>query len=158
MSSWCSTSSWHSRNAGSARKSFAPRAFRWPAKSASESCQSSAAPSQRGPRTSSSLERDDQLSAESGETVQRIEVVDTHTGGEPTRVVYSGGPELGHNSMHACRTRLGVKHDAFRRAVVNVPRGSDVMVGALLLPPVDPACAAGVVFFNNVGYLGMCGH
>ena len=50
------------------------------------------------------------------------------------------------------------RHDTFRSAVVNEPRGSDVMVGAILLPPVDPACAAGVIFFNNVGYLGMCGH
>jgi 4-hydroxyproline epimerase len=49
-------------------------------------------------------------------------------------------------------------HDNFRSAVVNEPRGSDVVVGALLCQPVDPACAAGVIFFNNVGYLGMCGH
>jgi 4-hydroxyproline epimerase len=90
--------------------------------------------------------------------VRRIGVVDTHTGGEPTRVVISGGPELGTGSM---ADRLAVfrdHHDSFRSAVVNEPRGSDVMVGALIVEPVDPTAAAGVIFFNNVGYLGMCGH
>jgi len=90
--------------------------------------------------------------------VQRISVVDTHTGGEPTRVVTAGGPELGSGTMAERLAVFRDRHDAFRSAVVNEPRGSDVMVGALVLPPVDPACAAGVVFFNNVGYLGMCGH
>ena len=90
--------------------------------------------------------------------MQRISVIDTHTGGEPTRVVISGGPDLGSGSM---ADRLAVfrdRHDTFRSAVVGEPRGSDVMVGAILLPPVDPSCAAGVIFYNNVGYLGMCGH
>lgn len=90
--------------------------------------------------------------------MRRIGVVDTHTGGEPTRVVISGGPELGTGSM---ADRLAVfrdHHDPFRSAVVNEPRGSDVMVGALIVEPVDPTAAAGVIFFNNVGYLGMCGH
>jgi 4-hydroxyproline epimerase len=90
--------------------------------------------------------------------VQRISVVDTHTGGEPTRVVAAGGPELGSGSMAERQAIFRARHDTFRSAVVNEPRGSDVMVGAILLPPVDPACAAGVIFFNNVGYLGMCGH
>jgi 4-hydroxyproline epimerase len=90
--------------------------------------------------------------------VQRISVIDTHTGGEPTRVVYSGGPDLGSGSM---ADRLAVfrdQHDSFRSAVVGEPRGSHVLVGAILLPPVDPTCASGVIFYNNVGYLGMCGH
>jgi 4-hydroxyproline epimerase len=90
--------------------------------------------------------------------VQRISVVDTHTGGEPTRVVTSGGPELGTGTMAERLAVFRDRHDTFRSAVVNEPRGSDVMVGAILLSPVDPACAAGVIFFNNVGYLGMCGH
>jgi 4-hydroxyproline epimerase len=91
-------------------------------------------------------------------TVQRIQVIDTHTGGEPTRVVIAGGPELGGGTM---AERLAVcrdHHDTFRSAVVNEPRGSDVMVGALVLEPVEPSAASGVIFFNNVGYLGMCGH
>jgi 4-hydroxyproline epimerase len=90
--------------------------------------------------------------------VQRIRVIDTHTGGEPTRVVISGGPELGSGSMAERRSVFRDRFDTFRSAVVNEPRGSDVMVGALLLEPVDPAAAAGVIYFNNVGYLGMCGH
>jgi 4-hydroxyproline epimerase len=90
--------------------------------------------------------------------VQRIGVIDTHTGGEPTRVVISGGPELGSGSMAERRAIFRDRYDSFRSAVVNEPRGSDVVVGALLLEPVDPAAAAGVIYFNNVGYLNMCGH
>jgi 4-hydroxyproline epimerase len=89
---------------------------------------------------------------------RRIQVIDSHTGGEPTRVVISGGPDLGRGSMAERLERFKVAHDDFRSAVVNEPRGSDVMVGALLCEPHDPSCAAGVIFFNNVGYLGMCGH
>ncbi|MBL9166353.1 MAG: 4-hydroxyproline epimerase [Verrucomicrobiales bacterium] len=90
--------------------------------------------------------------------MKRIRVVDSHTGGEPTRVVVSGGPELGEGAIAERLTRFRDQHDGFRSAVVNEPRGSDVLVGALLTPPLDPASAAGVIFFNNVGYLGMCGH
>ena len=88
----------------------------------------------------------------------RIAVIDTHTGGEPTRVVTSGGPHLGSGQLSERRGRFQREFDRFRCAIVNEPRGSDVMVGALLCEPVDPSCAAGVVFFNNVGCLGMCGH
>ncbi|HVR87525.1 MAG TPA: 4-hydroxyproline epimerase [Planctomycetota bacterium] len=87
-----------------------------------------------------------------------IEVVDSHTGGEPTRVVVSGGPDLGRGPIAERRDRLRKEHDDFRCAVVNEPRGSDSLVGALLCEPVDPGAAAGVIFFNNVGMLGMCGH
>jgi 4-hydroxyproline epimerase len=87
-----------------------------------------------------------------------IRVIDSHTGGEPTRVVVSGGPELPAASPAERLSLLRNRHDAFRSAVVNEPRGSDVLVGALLTEPADPSCAAGVIFFNNVGYLGMCGH
>jgi 4-hydroxyproline epimerase len=90
--------------------------------------------------------------------MRSIDVIDSHTGGEPTRVVIAGGPDLGHGSMAERLIEFRQHHDRFRSAVVNEPRGSDVMVGALLCTPVDPACAAGVIFFNNVGYLGMCGH
>lgn len=89
---------------------------------------------------------------------QRVQVIDSHTGGEPTRLVVSGGPDLGKGSLAERLHRLCAEHDRFRSAVVNEPRGSDVIVGALLCEPLDPACAAGVIFFNNVGYLGMCGH
>jgi 4-hydroxyproline epimerase len=89
---------------------------------------------------------------------RRIQVIDSHTAGEPTRVVVEGGPDLGAGSLEdRCRC-FRLEHDRFRSAVVNEPRGSDVLVGALLVPPQDASCAAGVIFFNNVGTLGMCGH
>ena len=90
--------------------------------------------------------------------IHKVEVIDSHTGGEPTRLVVKGGPDLGRGTLAERLERLRTKHDSFRSAVVNEPRGSDVVVGALLCQPTDPACAAGVIFFNNVGYLGMCGH
>jgi 4-hydroxyproline epimerase len=89
---------------------------------------------------------------------KRVHIVDSHTGGEPTRVVTAGGPDLRRGSLDARLARMRAEHDDFRSAVVNEPRGSDAIVGALLCEPVDPSCAAGVIFFNNVGYLGMCGH
>jgi 4-hydroxyproline epimerase len=90
--------------------------------------------------------------------IRRVVVVDSHTAGEPTRVVVSGGPDLGGGDLAARRERFCREHDAFRSAVVNEPRGSDVLVGALLCAPTKAACVAGVIFFNNVAYLGMCGH
>lgn len=89
---------------------------------------------------------------------RRVRVIDSHTGGEPTRLVVSGGPDLGTGSLADRLERFRSKYDEFRSAVVNEPRGSDVVVGALLCDPLDSASAAGVIFFNNVGYLGMCGH
>ncbi len=88
----------------------------------------------------------------------RVQVIDSHTGGEPTRVVVSGGPDLGRGTMAERCAIFRERFDSFRSAVVNEPRGSDVLVGALLCEPVDPSAAAGVIFFNNVGALGMCGH
>lgn len=93
-----------------------------------------------------------------GNSRQQIRVIDSHTGGEPTRVVISGGPDLGHGTMPERRIRLQSHFDEFRSTVVNEPRGSDVIVGALLCEPVDRKSAAGVLFFNNVGALWMCGH
>jgi 4-hydroxyproline epimerase len=91
-------------------------------------------------------------------TLSHIDVVDSHTGGEPTRLVISGGPDLGHGPLSERLAVFQRDFDRVRAAVVNEPRGSDVMVGALLCEPHDPSCSAGVIFFNNVGYLGMCGH
>jgi len=89
---------------------------------------------------------------------RRVRVIDSHTGGEPTRLVVNGGPDLGTGSLAERLQCFRSNHDGFRSAVVNEPRGSDVVVGALLCEPVTPGCAAGVIFFNNVGFLGMCGH
>lgn len=90
--------------------------------------------------------------------MKRIWVIDSHTGGEPTRVVVGGGPDLGGGSVAQQLNKFREQHDRFRSAIVNEPRGSDVMVGAMLVPAADATCVTGVVFFNNVGYLGMCGH
>jgi len=107
--------------------------------------------------------------------MQRVQIIDSHTGGEPTRIVIAGGPEevAGASRPHiasigdkmspirSIAERLEVfrtQHDHFRSAVVNEPRGSDVLVGALLCESADPSCTCGVIFFNNVGVLGMCGH
>ena len=87
-----------------------------------------------------------------------IRVVDSHTEGEPTRVVLSGGPDLGDGSLRERLQRFRETADDFRRAVILEPRGSEALVGALLCEPVDATCAAGVIYFNNAGYLGMCGH
>lgn len=90
--------------------------------------------------------------------LQRVSIIDSHTGGEPTRVVYAGGPAVDGLSPAEVLKVVRERHDGFRRLVVNEPRGSDILVGALLCAPERPECQAGVVFFNNVGYLGMCGH
>ena len=90
--------------------------------------------------------------------MRRIRVIDSHTGGEPTRVVISGGPDLGAGALANRVERFRNNYDDFRSAVVNEPRAFDGVVGALLCPPVDESCVTGVIFFNSVSYLGMCGH
>lgn len=90
--------------------------------------------------------------------MRSIQVIDSHTGGEPTRVVIAGTPDLGGGPLAGRIEVLLRDHEDFRKGVVLEPRGSDVMVGALLVEPHEPGCVAGVIFFNNVGYLGMCGH
>jgi 4-hydroxyproline epimerase len=87
-----------------------------------------------------------------------MRVIDSHTEGEPTRLVVAGGPDLGTGPLaDRCRT-FAERHDHVRTFVLNEPRGFDAMVGALLCEPVSRDCAAGLIFFNNAGYLGMCGH
>jgi 4-hydroxyproline epimerase len=87
-----------------------------------------------------------------------VQVIDSHTGGEPTRVVISGGPGLGTGSVAQQLEILRQQHDSFRRAVINEPRGTDFLVGALLVKPSNELCVAGVIFFDNVKFIGMCGH
>jgi 4-hydroxyproline epimerase len=91
-------------------------------------------------------------------TVHPLHTVDSHTAGEPTRVIVAGGPDLGKGELSDRLRLLRESHDSFRTRVIAEPRGSEVIVGALLCDPVDPRHAAGVIFFNDVGYLGMCGH
>src|SRR4051812_21227358 len=90
--------------------------------------------------------------------MRRLRVIDSHTGGEPTRVVLEGEIDLGGGTVAEQREAFRERLDRYRAALVCEPRGSDVVVGAALCPPSEPGCAAGVVFFNNAGYLGMCGH
>lgn len=90
--------------------------------------------------------------------MKTITIIDSHTGGEPTRLIVDGGPDLGDGPLSVRLARMRDAHDHVRTGTVCEPRGSDVLVGALLCEPHAPGCVAGVLFFNNVGYLGMCGH
>jgi len=90
--------------------------------------------------------------------MKRIPFLDSHTGGEPTRLIQARTGEFGPGSVAEQLARLRAEHDNLRVQVLNEPRGSDVLVGALLVKPADPTCQLGVIYFNNVGYLGMCGH
>ncbi len=87
-----------------------------------------------------------------------VRVIDSHTAGEPTRVVVEGLPDLGPGDAASRLEVFRREHDRFRSAVVNEPRGYDAMVGALLLPPSKPAAVAQMIFFNNVSTIYMCGH
>lgn len=87
-----------------------------------------------------------------------MKIVDSHTEGEPTRLVVEGGPDLGSGSLAERRRIFAERFDHVRRFTLNEPRGFDAIVGALLCEPVDPTCAAGLIFYNNAGCLGMCGH
>mgnify|MGYP001350620688 CR=1 FL=1 len=89
---------------------------------------------------------------------QEVRVIDSHTAGEPTRIVISGGPNLGNGPLSTRRAKFQSDFDWFRSATMNEPRGSEVIVGGLLCEPYFDDCVAGVIFFNNVGYIGMCGH
>ena len=90
--------------------------------------------------------------------MRRVKAIDSHTEGEPTRVIISGGPDLGSGSIRDRREIFARDHDDFRRMSIEEPRGSDVLVGAMLVEAHEADCVAGVIFFNNAGVLGMCGH
>jgi 4-hydroxyproline epimerase len=90
--------------------------------------------------------------------MRTIEILDSHTAGEPTRLVLEGGPDLGGGTIGERLQVFRRDRDRWRSAIVNEPRGSDAVVGALLCAPSDASCDVGVIFFNNIGYLGMCGH
>mgnify|MGYP000002638829 CR=1 FL=1 len=90
--------------------------------------------------------------------MKHVHIIDSHTGGEPTRLVMSGFPQLAGTSMAEKRDSLRNQHDQWRRACLLEPRGNDVLVGALYCEPQSPDATCGVIFFNNAGYLNMCGH
>ena len=87
-----------------------------------------------------------------------VRVIDSHSEGEPTRLILQDCLDLGSGPLHERRSILAERGDHVRRFCLNEPRGFDAVVGALLCEPFDPTCAAGLIFFNNRGYLGMCGH
>lgn len=90
--------------------------------------------------------------------MKHVHIIDSHTGGEPTRLVMTGFPQLAGTTMAEKRDTLRNQHDQWRRACLLEPRGNDVLVGALYCEPVSPDATCGVIFFNNAGYLNMCGH
>ncbi|AZF48027.1 MULTISPECIES: 4-hydroxyproline epimerase [unclassified Pseudomonas] len=90
--------------------------------------------------------------------MKRLHVIDSHTGGEPTRLIMNGFPALAGATVAEQLDDLRSHHDQWRRACLLEPRGNDVLVGALYCAPVTPGATCGVIFFNNAGYLGMCGH
>lgn len=92
------------------------------------------------------------------QSADEVRFVDSHTGGEPTRIIVSGGPDLGTGALSERLEVFRNRFDDFRKAVVLEPRGSEELVGGLLLEPYEADCSAGILFFNNVGVLGMCGH
>ncbi|WND03854.1 proline racemase family protein [Temperatibacter marinus] len=87
-----------------------------------------------------------------------MRVIDSHTGGQPTRVLIDVSLPLGSGSVAEQLSVLRSQRDDIRRETVLDPKCSDAMVGALVVPPQDSRCSAGVIFFNSAGYLGMCGH
>ncbi|GAF62729.1 LOW QUALITY PROTEIN: 4-hydroxyproline epimerase [Psychrobacter sp. JCM 18903] len=87
-----------------------------------------------------------------------FKIIDSHTGGEPTRMVYDGFPDLVGDTIQDKLQSFKQNFDHLRQSIILEPRGNDVLVGALLLPASHPKATAGVIFFNNAGYLGMCGH
>ena len=87
-----------------------------------------------------------------------MRVIDSHTAGEPTRVIMDGGPDLGAGSIAERARLLQAEYHEFCSSVLCEPRGNDALVGALLVEPSEAGCATGVIFFNTVQNLGMCGH
>lgn len=90
--------------------------------------------------------------------MNKVRVIDSHTEGEPTRVVIEGAPDFGGGSVASQARVFRERYDYFRSATVNEPRGSDFLVGAVIVPPSDPCAVCGVIFYNNVGLLNACGH
>ncbi len=90
--------------------------------------------------------------------MKSIDYIDSHTGGEPTRLIPELPFPVARGSVADQLTYLQQHHDSLRATILHEPRGSDVLVGAYLVEPIQQSCQFGVIFYNNVGYLGMCGH
>ena len=87
-----------------------------------------------------------------------MHVIDSHTGGEPTRVILDGGPDLGSGPLAERAQRLATDHVDFYQSVILEPRGQVAMVAAMLVEPEDDSCVTGVIYFDADAVLGMCGH
>lgn len=87
-----------------------------------------------------------------------LNVIDSHTEGEPTRILLEDDFDFGGGTVAEQATVFARDFDHLRRALMLEPRGSEIMVGAVCVPAADPKADLGVIFFNNVGVLGMCGH
>lgn len=90
--------------------------------------------------------------------MKSISVIDSHTGGEPTRLIVANGPDLGSGPLDMRVKKFRQSFDHLRTAVIGEPRGSEAMVGGLICKPCDPTHSAGIMFFDGAGFLGMCGH
>ena len=93
-----------------------------------------------------------------GADLPSIHVIDSHTGGEPTRVVVDGFPQLRGETLSDRAVDLAARYRRLATELVDEPRGNEAMVAALLIEPADERCAAGVIFFDRALVLGMCGH
>ena len=91
-------------------------------------------------------------------TLKIIETIDTHTLGEPTRIVLKGFPELHGRTLKDRSRDLLHRHGDLRRALMWEPRGHLVMFGAVVVPPADPAADLGLVFMDGGGTVQMCVH
>jgi len=87
-----------------------------------------------------------------------VQVVDTHTAGEPTRVVLDGLPPIPGTTMAQRRAYLDAHGDPWRGFLLREPRGHPDLFGAIVTPPADPRAQVGLLFIDNGGTLGMCGH
>lgn len=89
---------------------------------------------------------------------QIIPCVETHTCGEPTRIVTGGLFTLPGDTIVAKQAYVREHLDHVRKALIREPRGHQNMFGAILTPPVSPEAVGGVIWFDNAGYLSGCGH
>ena len=87
-----------------------------------------------------------------------MKIVDSHTEGEPTRTIFDAGLDLGSGSLAEKAGVFEKNYRDFCGSVLKEPRGNDAYVGALVVDSEESDCAAGVIFFNTVQNLGMCGH
>lgn len=92
------------------------------------------------------------------ESKYQIKTIESHTMGEPTRIIYDGFPALSGTTMMEKKQDLIARWDHLRTALMLEPRGHRDMFGALLTEPVHPEADLGVIFLDSGGCLNMCGH